>query len=150
MKVTPFYMSKKMMINSLTRRNNRLAKQRVRICDDLPKQNSDSINQIRLSLAKFARRNDCRLSFENGEKGTVVNIERPHTHWCQRMPHIQDNDVMMSYPHVYTSFEKDGALLLPESVYDNNILGFIKKGVKEVLENLKNEKTPHVHIHKIF
>ena len=130
MKTAPIFMTRQMMINRVANRNNKIAVQYVKIADNLPQQSSDFLQQARLSLAKFARKHNCRLSFINGEKGTQMNVERQHTHFYH-------DDI----PFIATNFHKEGEVVLPK----NNIITAIKNGVKQVLESVNKETTVHFH-----
>ncbi len=130
MKIAPIFMTKQMMINRVADRNNKIAAQYVKIADNLPQQSSDFLQKARLSLAKFARKHNCKLSFVNGEKGPQMNVERQHTHFYH-------DDI----PYVTTAFHKEGEVVLPQQ----NIITAIKNGVKQVLESVKNERTGHFH-----
>ncbi len=130
MKIAPIFMTRQMMINRVADRNNKIAAQYVKIAGNLPQQSSDFLQQARLSLAKFAHKHNCRLSFVNGEKGTQMNVERQHTHFYH-------DDI----PYVTTAFHKEGEVVLPQQ----NIITAIKNGVKQVLASVKNERTGHFH-----
>lgn len=130
MKTAPIFMTRQMMVNRVANRNNKIAAQYVTIADNLPQQSSEFLQQARLSIAKFARKHNCRLSFVNGEKGAQMNVERQHTH-------LYHGDM----PEVFTNFHKEGEVVLPQQ----NVITAIKNGVKQVLASVKEEKTGHFH-----
>lgn len=123
-------MTRQMMINRVTNRNNKIATQYVKIADNLPQKSSEFLQQARLSLAKFARKHNCKLSFIDGEKGTQMNVERQHTHFYH-----------CDMPYVIATFHKEGEVDLPQQ----NIITAIKNRVKQVLASVKEEKTGHFH-----
>ena len=130
MKTAPIFMTRQMMINRVADRNNKIAAQYVKIADNLPKQSHEFLKQARLSLAKYARKHNCRLTFVNGEKGTQMNVERQHTHFY--LGDVQE---------YFTNFHKEGEVTLPQK----NIISAIKNGVKQVLARVKDEQTGHFH-----
>lgn len=139
MKIAPIYMTKQMLVNRLNKRNAKIASEYIEIEKNLPSQSMDTINKFRLSLAKFARRNHCKLSFSKDENGTRMDVLRNHLHW------YQDNDHTRVFPLIYSIFKKEGGISLPHAIEPKNVISAIKKGVKTIIENIKDQRTTHFH-----
>lgn len=134
MKVAPFFIPKKFLVNQLNKRNAYLAETRVMIDKNLPKENRDVLNQSRLTLAKFAKRNNCSLSFVKNESGTQMNVNRMHKYTYSR------NSAVLQFKVP----EKEGEAVLPESSNKKDIISFIKDKTKLILESVKNKNTRHL------
>ena len=139
MKIAPIYMTKRMLVNRLNKRNAKIASDYVEIAKNLPSQSMDTLNKFRLSLAKFARRNHCQLSFSKDENGTRMDVLRNHLHW------YQDNDNTPLFPLIYSVFKKEGGISLPHAIEPKNVISAIKKGAKAIIENIKDKRTTHFH-----
>ena len=128
MKTAPIYMTRKMLVRKFNKRNARIASEHVSISNDLPQHSVDFLNRFRMSLAKFAHRNRCRLSFVKGEEGTQMNVEREQMH----LYYLDD------IPASYKTCQKEGIVSLPDGKEPENLFSVIKSGVISILKRVNN------------
>jgi len=149
MKIAPIYMTKPMLVNKLNKRNNKIAEKYVEISEDLPPKSIDLLNKFRLSFAKIARRKNCKLLFSKGEDGTQMNVVRKHLHWHHHnVPQTYITNQSggdLTFPLVYSVAKKEGGIYLPNELDPKNILFAVKRGIKTIIESVKDEKTMHFH-----
>ncbi len=122
MKVAPFFIPRKVLLSRLDKRNSKIISEHVNIAQDLPFHRADFFEQFRLSFAKFARKNNCKLSFENA--GTQMRVERNNVNLYQG-----------EIPLIYSNYHDEGRVFLPMASDQKNIFYAIKNGVKSILEN---------------
>ena len=126
MKIAPIFITEKMMINRLTERNNKIAAQHVKIAENLPKRSIDFLQESRLSLAKYARRHDCRLSFVNGKEGTQMNVERQNVKNTGKVSPA--------------GYSKEGEITLPNDLSNKKgVISVIRSSIKSIMDSVNSK-----------
>lgn len=135
MKIAPNYISKKTLINMVSKRNNKLIERHIKIDTNLPQENLNFIKKYQEPLSKLAKRNNCRLLFVNQNNSSIMDIERRHK-YIYSSPQILLGSM---------SFTKEGKFILPQNITEEkSLINTIRKFVKNTMDKANKVSSFHI------